>query len=558
MRGSFEIITSLQYEVKALERRLTAFESGEKYVTMKEEHEKELRFLWRIIKKLRKELADARYELKRSRKLWYEATDDMQDEYEKKIDRLKKELVHQREQNYKLGGELDQAKDQITKLRREKYALGAELQEEKEKNLKLRAQLAKDFENSSLPSSAQKIRKKKIPNNREATGRRPGAQHGHPGHGRKRQEPDRRVHLCPDQDILNDPDFKKTKKTIRKQVVNIHVQMDVVEYIADVYYNSKTGERYHAPFPEGVTDDVNYGATVKAFLFLLNQDCCVSIDKCRDFLKNLTDGKLEISKGMINSLGKSFAAKSERQRTEGLKELLVQPVMHTDCTNVRVNGKNEYVFICAAPEGSALYYARQTKGHAGVAGTAVENYPGILVHDHERTFFSYGSAHQECLAHVLRYLKGSCENEPERKWNTQMRDLIREMIHYANGRNISAEPDVEKIREFEARYDKILRTAQIEYENVPCSDYYREGYNLYMRMKEYKDAHLLFLHDIRVPTTNNHSERLLRGMKRKQNQAMTFRSSDSLEALCDCMSVLFAMRQRAAANMYAEVVKVFA
>ena len=94
MRGSFEIITSLQYEVKTLERRLAAFESGEKYVTMKEEHEKELRFLLRIIKKLRKELADARYELKRSRKLWYEASDDMQDAYEKKIGRLKKELVH--------------------------------------------------------------------------------------------------------------------------------------------------------------------------------------------------------------------------------------------------------------------------------------------------------------------------------------------------------------------------------------------------------------------------------------------------------------------------------
>ncbi|MFR9102564.1 MAG: hypothetical protein ACLVJ3_07060 [Coprococcus phoceensis] len=34
--------------------------------------------------------------------------------------------------------------------------------------------------------------------------------------------------------------------------------LDVTEYHADVYYNSQTGERVHAAFPDGVIDDVNY------------------------------------------------------------------------------------------------------------------------------------------------------------------------------------------------------------------------------------------------------------------------------------------------------------
>ena len=126
--------------------------------------------------------------------------------------------------------------------------------------------------------------------------------------------------------------------------------LEVTEYHADVYYNSKTGERFHAPFPEGVTDDVNYGGSIKAFLFLLNNDCCTSIDKSRRFLSDLTDGKLNISKGMVNKLSREFAAKTETERKKVFTQLLLSPVLHTDCTNALLNGKSAYVFICASPE----------------------------------------------------------------------------------------------------------------------------------------------------------------------------------------------------------------
>ena len=46
---------------------------------------------------------------------------------------------------------------------------------------------------------------------------------------------------------------------------------------------------------------------------------------------------------------------------------------------------------------------------------------------------NYGAQHQECLAHILRYLKDSMDNEPERTWNKQMRSLIQEMIHFRKG-----------------------------------------------------------------------------------------------------------------------------
>ena len=136
---------------------------------------------------------------------------------------------------------------------------------------------------------------------------------------------------------------------------------------------------------------------------------------------------------MINNLCRSFAQKTESQRKEIFCDMLLSPVMHTDCTNARVNGESSYVFVCAVPDGGVLYFARGKKGHDGIKGTVVEDYQGTLVHDHDVTFYKYGTGHQECLAHVLRYLKDSMDNEKDRTWNRQMHSLIHEMIHYRNG-----------------------------------------------------------------------------------------------------------------------------
>ena len=260
---------------------------------------------------------------------------------------------------------------------------------------------------------------------------------------------------------------------------------------------------------------------------------------------------------MISRLGHEFARKTEEERKETFKDMLLTPVMHTDCTNARYNGKSAYVFICADPEGNALYFARERKGLEGVKGTVTEDYQGTLVHDHELTFFNFGSEHQECLAHVLRYLKDSMENEPDRTWNREMHALVTEMIHYRNETALHAEPDPVQISAFEARYDEILKKATDEYEYVLPSKYYRDGYNLYRRMEKFKRAHLRFLYDHTIPTTNNAAERHLRNYKRKQKQAISFRSFASIEDLCDGKSVLIKIRNNDGANVFQEVTQRF-
>jgi len=556
MKIPFEYVGALQQENKILKKEVADFKSGERFKQIKREHQKLIDEYRRQIKQLNLVIEGLRKDVKNAWKWCEEAYEDALKELHASMKEMKHALKEKEKKWLLSEREREQALSKITDLCRENGELKTQLDDEKGRNKKLLAQLNRDYENSSIPSSQSRNRSK-IPNNRECTGRKPGAQPGHVHHGRKKQMPTQVVCLPAPKEVAKDPGFKKTNKTIIKQLISVELIMNVTEYQADVYYNSTTGERIHASFPSGVVDDVNYDGSIKALLFLLNTDCAVSIDKSRRFLSDLTGGKLKISKGMINKLCREFSSKTQAEQKKIFADLLSSPVMNTDCTNARVNGESAYVYVCATPdEQNVLYFAREKKGHEGVKGTVTEDFQGILVHDHEITFYKYGNAHQECLAHVQRYLKDSMENEPSLTWHRKMRELIREMVHYRNEHADDAHLDPKIVSNFEGKYQEILEKAGEEYIFHEPSPYYRDGYNLYRRMQEYKTQHLLFLHDMRVPTTNNTAERCLRDYKRKQTFAMTFRSFESIEELCQSKGVLLGVRKNNP-NLYTVVKEIF-
>jgi hypothetical protein len=550
----FEYISNLQYKVKSLSSRVRAFESGEKYVSMKEVQRKLAADKDMEIKKMKQALAEANSAAVTARENWMQIFDDMEKAHAKELQAKDRRVAQLGDRAFNAERRVNELLNERRANLKELYAVKVELEDEKDKNRKLFAQLNRNYENSSIPSS-QKPNRKKIKNGREATGRKQGAQPGHKGHGRKRHEPTNVIEVKPPEEYLDTVRYYPTGKIIRKQLVNIAVSVDIDEFWAEEFRDRLTRQRVHADFPAGVVNDVNYGGSVKAFSFLLNNHCFVSIDKTREFLSQLTGGKLEISRGMINGLSKEFSNKTRKEQSYIFSKLMGGPVMGTDFTNVRVNGISAQVLICAAQH-AAMYYARMHKGHDGIKGSPVEDYQGTLVHDHDRTFYSYGRLHQECLAHILRYLLASIENEPGLQWNKKMWDLIRKMIHHRNSLDDDAEVDLEKAGCFEREYLKILDAARNEYEDVPPSKYNKDGYNLYKRLYEFKDSHLLFLYDFRVPANNNLCERLLRVLKRKMKQVMTFRSFESLEYLCSCLGLLADMKQNNE-NLYLEVASVF-
>lgn len=110
--------------------------------------------------------------------------------------KTKQELQEMEKRALKAEKQRDDALDKVKELQHQFYETAVRLEEEQGKNLKLRAQINRDYENSSIPSS-KTLRKKKITNSREKTGRKPGGHPGHKGHCRKKQEPTRPAVLLP-------------------------------------------------------------------------------------------------------------------------------------------------------------------------------------------------------------------------------------------------------------------------------------------------------------------------------------------------------------------------
>ena len=166
--------------------------------------------------------------------------------------------------------------------------------------------------------------------------------------------------------------------------------------------------------------------------------------------------------------------------------------------------------------------------------TPVKDYQFTLIHDHDKSYFNYGSSHQKCLAHELRYLEDSIRNEAEYDWNTKMKDLIRSAIHRFKNEELTDED----ILQIEKRYDEIILLGESQYKLKPPSKYYTDGFNTFKRFKDYKADILYFLHHPDIPYTNNEAERRLRKVKRKSKQVGSFRSSKSLDCYCDFLSVI--------------------
>lgn len=547
-------IFDLNLEIRNLKKKLHDFQTGEKYIQMQTLHRKELEMAARERKKLEKELAEAHAETKAVFNIWYQACEDEAKDKEKELARKDKKYKQLEKKFYELQARYDALYGKYKEKNLEIYEVKTQLEEANGKIQELTARVNRDYTNSSK-SSAESPDHKKIQNSRKKTDRKPGGQRGHIHNGRKQMEPTCTVEIPAPEEYINNDNFKPTGKIIKKQLIVLKVSAEVIEFTTPEFRNQTTGQRVHADFPEGLKDDVTYDGSVKAFAYLLNNGCNVSIAQTQKFLREVSGGQLELSTGMICDLSRQFSEKTEEERNEIFLKLLASPVMHADFTFGRMNGKQNAVIVCAT-EDAVLYQAREKKGHEGVKGSPVELYQGTIVSDHESTFLNYGTRHQECMAHVERYVRSSIENEPELKWNREMLEWIQKAIHRWKEIPEGEQLSQEELSELLDSYDKIMQKAKEEYEYEPPSGYFRDGYNLYLRLSKDKEDYVLFLKEPSVPPTNNLAERCGRKYKRKSHQVIVFRSQSGSVYYCDGLSVIESLRHQNA-NVYEEIAKRF-
>lgn len=549
----FEERSAYQLKIRGLQAEIERLKTGRALRELEAEKSALRRKLQARIRDLRSQLASRERENKRMIGAWFETWQTVKGEFEAEKEKLLGELDDMHERALKAERKADGLLGQLAQARHGIKELTGRIEELQGQNAKLASQVKRDFENSSIPSSAQGPARKRVHNCRQDTRRTVGAQVGHPHHPRPKPSPTRRVRLPDPESFSADPDLYRTDEVVSRIVVSAKVAVEVTEYSARVWRRRSNGARLHAPFPEGVRDEVSYDSSVKALAFGLIQGCCVSLGKTKAFLREASSGALNPSVGMLCGLSREFSQKSDLEKAEAMRALMSSPVMGADFTGANVAGEARQVLLLASPAASMLL-ARPGKGHAGIEATPLEGYCGCVTHDHDKTFYSYGTSHQECMQHNVRYLVGSVQDEPHLTWNKEMLSLVREMLH---ARNLKGSVGPEQAREFSRRWDEVLDLAEREYGQHPPSKYCRDGYNLFRRLGAYKESELRFLYDPRVPPDNSRCERLARKFKRKQHQATAFRSFEGLSYACEAIGAIENMRC-AGKDVFEETAAIFA
>ena len=168
------LTTSLSYQLQAARRELASFRSGEAYQKLRADYEGIIREKDIAIKKLQKERDGFPFSRKKITKQWMDVLEDVRKEYEKEIERLKKTIAELLDMVVSLKNRNCELDEKRKKALSDYYEAAVKLEEAQGLIVKLTAQVNHNYENSSMPSS-KCIDRKKIVNNREKTGRRPGA-----------------------------------------------------------------------------------------------------------------------------------------------------------------------------------------------------------------------------------------------------------------------------------------------------------------------------------------------------------------------------------------------
>ncbi len=426
----------------------------------------------------------------------------------------------------------------------EQQRLIAELSDE---NAQLKAQIAEltsqlnqNSRNSSRPPSMDGFRRPQTP--RKKGERPPGGQKGHKGHTLSLAEPD---FVIP-HTVANCSHCGASLENVepiseeRRQVFEIPpIWMLVLEHLAERKQCPHCGCIHSAEFPDGVTNHVQYGANLKAFLVYLHVYQLLPYDRTSEMVFDLLGHS--ISPATVVS-AVSECSQNLTGVEETIRKLLQDTsILHVDETGMRVKGTRHWLHVASTDLLTYYRYHRNRGAKATDAMGILPEFHGTVVHDFWSTYFKYSCSHAICNAHLLRELRGITENF-RHQWSEALDDLLNEI-------KIAVDVEKEKrrglltpeaIAAFEERYQEILNAGEEETKtSEPPEEPGKRGKkkqskakNLLDRCRKYQEDILRFMRDFTVPFTNNQAERDLRMMKLKQKISGTFRSEKGAENFC--------------------------
>lgn len=391
-----------------------------------------------------------------------------------------------------------------------------------------------DSHNSSkAPSSDQKSSKSANEyNGRKKTGKSSGGQKGHEGKTLRIEDVKKKFKEAGLK--IEEKDIGDTSRPHKEHMVldlNFGAVATLMRFHADKDGNFSIPWEYHSK--------VTYGEGIKSLVALFYGQGVQSAERIVEMISAVSSKTIELSEGTVFNWLNEFDKKAEAD-TQTVEDRLVDyHQVHTDGTNVTVNGAQSFIRNFSV-RNWVLYVPMDTKGHKTLETIPfLQRYRGILMHDHETSLYKYGLDHVECMVHLIRYLTKNSEDTGH-CWSQRMISLLLSINEYRKKLKAEGKTEMvkETIRRLEDRYDELLQDALTERKSG-CRLRWalKEEKTLLNRMKKYKRNHLLFIHDFDISFDNNMSERDLRKCKNRQKMSGGFRTKKGKKIFCSILTI---------------------
>lgn len=460
---------------------------------------------------------------------------ELKEEHAKATAVLINEIKELKEENKQLKQKIKEKDKEIKKLNKKITTI-------EKKNQKLENSLSKNSSNSSKPSSTDGFHKI-VHSLRKKSNKPVGGQVNHVGS------------TLTEKNVTNIIETNKENVVIKKETLyvnnknldgtkkyKIDTQMSVIITEYSLVYKEDADN-----LPKELKNTVTYGNNLKSLVVLLNEEHAVPVQRTVDIIREITNDAINISNGTVINIVYELKDKL-KPFTENVKKFLLRKeVAHKDETMMPCNGEHSWFHVFSNKEATYYYYHDSRGNQADIEKGILRIFNGILVHDHLKGLYRFQCDDAECNVHILRYLRFTIERY-NRQWAKDLEQLLLKIKkeienEMKNGNNCLK---TESILKYEKEYSKILKNGKEEFNNDtnPYKDYNGEDMKLLRRLIEFKENHLAFMYDFRIPFDNNLAERDLRMIKAKKKISGCFRSNKGGETYATIKSYLSTMRKQ--------------
>lgn len=444
---------------------------------------------------------------------------------------LKDRILGYQEQTKSLQGSLKSSESARAKQKNDLENVIAEkdaiIKELKNQLAHMAAVAGHDGTNTGISTAATPINKKKvIPNSRRNTGKKKG---GQPGHERHILESFEESEIT---DIVShglDADsgacdfcggnLVDTGEAVTKDEFDVEVKVVKRRHLYNIYQCSDCGTAVRLQIDKRHKEKNQYGNHIQALALSLMATGNVAINKVRMLINGMTDGIMDPCEGFICKLYKRASDGLADFKEELRKIMITRTLVYWDDTVIMIQTARACMRFYG-DETIAYYTAHDAKDLDGLIEDdilTVLTKDTTVMHDHNRVNYNERFSFQniECNQHLVRDLQKITADNPTHTWSSKLKKLISATLKARKGLITEGKGsfDEKVVKKFKRKVNRLLKLG--EKENAASTDTYAAPFEktVLKRMDEYKDNYFSWVEDFTLPTTDNLSERGLRGIK---------------------------------------------